>query len=90
MFAVNQFIEYRYNTKVFQTPCDACKEIVNKKMPERVACIDNCLIAKITVYPQPNGDLKDNLGNCYNSEYIKVKCKDTGIIEGYNITFNTS
>lgn len=72
LFVFNQAINIIAKEKLLINPCMACKEIAK----ERSACIDNCLIVERVLYPQPNGDLKDSLGNCYTSNGDAVLCKD--------------
>jgi hypothetical protein len=72
LFVFNQAINIIAKEKLLINPCEACKEIAK----ERSACIDNCLIVKRTLYPQPNGDLKDSFGNCFNNKGEKITCKD--------------
>lgn len=71
MFIINSAMSYRYKVEFIKTPCNLCREL-NPNMSE---CINDCFTRKVSAYPDQYGNLKDNLGRCYDLKGSVIKCK---------------
>ena len=72
LFALNQFLEFKYKVEFLKTPCTVCAEL-NKNQSK---CVNACFEYKTTANALPNGDIKDALGNCYDTSGKIIACKD--------------
>jgi hypothetical protein len=71
LVAVNQALAYRYKAVFLKGPCELCSQLnVNASK-----CIENCFTWRIEAVTDIYGNLRDQAGNCYTLNGIKIKCK---------------
>lgn len=70
LFAINQFIEFKFKSTFLQKPCNVCQEF----NPNQSRCIEECFTVRRTVFSDANGNWLGYDGKCYDLSGDETAC----------------